>query len=353
MRTELTSAVTKVALGLTLVVSVWSPWALAHHSFAKFDRDRVVELEGEITEVFWRNPHVLFSLRGSLEGQSEQVWHLETNSPGILRRVGISEGMVRVGDRVLVAGNPTVNGAPEINALNLLLPNDSELVLGTGSARFDGRQVGDFSAWTVREGDKSRPDLGLFRIWSTSFGAGAGGLFNRPAVDYPLTETAREAVETFDEVASSERLANDCTPKGMPWIMEQPYDVMFERDEDDILFKLEEFDVVRRIHMNFTGDRASQPYSIHGFSTGEWDGDTLVVETTNLNSPNFRFEIPATDQATLLERFTPTPDGDALDYTIVVTDLGTFTEPVTLSRHWLWLPDQVFDAYNCGQPLNR
>jgi hypothetical protein len=346
-------------IATTVFGPLFSAFALAHHSFAKFDQGTIVEMEGEITEVLWQNPHVRFTLRGGPAGDAAQVWHLETNSPGILRRLGIPSDSVAVGDSVLVAGNPTVNGALEMNVTNMLLPDDRELLLGGDrQSRFAGRTVGDAANWSVTDGDASRPELGLFRVWSSSF-ALAPLLFTDSAepgftvLDYPLTPAARQAVENFDPIAGSEQLANDCTPKGMPWIVEQPYDILFERDGDDILFKLEEFDVVRRIHMNWTGDRASQPFTIHGFSTGTWDGNTLVVETTNLNSPNFKFEIPASDQATLIERFTPTTQGDRLDYEIVVTDPVIFTEPVRMAKSWLSLPDQRFDAYNCGGPLSR
>ena len=342
-----------------LIAAVAAAPAFAHHSFAKFDRDRTIELEGQITEVFWQNPHIRFTLEGGEAGQPARTWHLETNSPGILRRVGLTADSVAVGDRVLVAGNPTVNGAPDLNAINMLMPDGRELQLAPGAPlHFAGRAVGDDSSWRVTAGDRSRPELGLFRIWSSSFGS-APTLFpdssgtDFTVLDYPLTPAARRAVENFDVVAGSEKLANDCTPKGMPWMMEQPYDLMFVRDRDNILLKLEEFDIVRTIHMNWSGDRAAQAYSPAGFSTGRWDGPTLVVETTNLNSPNFKFEIPASDEATISERFTPTPAGDRLDYEIVVTDPVTFTEPVRITKFWLSLTDQAFDAYNCGGPLSR
>jgi len=349
--------VLRSAATFALAASLWSTPSLAHHSFAKCGQKMIVELEGEITEVFWQNPHIRFTLVGGEAGQPPETWTLETNSPGILRRMGIESGMVNAGDRVLVAGNPTVNGALEFNVTNMLLPNNQELLLGTSvAARFDGRATGDSNSWVTTEGDRSRPELGLFRVWSSSFRM-AGLLFTDSArpdftvLDYPLTADARRAVESFDAVAGSERLANDCTPKGMPWIMEQPYDILFERAGDDILLKLEEFDVVRRIRMDWTGDRAAQAYSPQGFSTGTWVGDSLVVQTTNLNSPNFKFEIPASEQASIVERFTPTAEGDRLDYEIVVTDPLIFTEPVRMEKSWLSLPDQVFDAYNCGKPL--
>jgi hypothetical protein len=326
--------------------------ATAHHSFAKFDRQRSIELEGELVEVRWQNPHVQFTLRTRGADGQVQDWRLETNSPGILRRTGVGPELVAVGDRVKVAGNPAVDGSSELNATNMLLSDGREVSLGFGGqARFAGRTIGDDRAWSVSEGDKTHPELGLFRVWSSTFAGGA--LLFAGGVNYPLTPDARRAVESFDSVAGSRRLASDCTPKGMPWIMEQPYDIAFERSGNDIVFRLEEFDVVRRIHMEWKGDRAAQPFTPHGFSTGAWEDRTLVVTTTNLNSPNFKFEIPASNKASIVERFTPSVAGDRLDYEIVVTDPVTFTEPVRMAKYWLSIPGQVLDAYNCGAPLSR
>jgi hypothetical protein len=341
-------------LGVSLLVA--AP-ASAHHSFAKFDRQRSIELEGELVEVRWQNPHVQFTLRSRGADGQAQTWRLETNSPGILRRTGVGPELVAVGARVQVAGNPAVDGSFELNATNILLTDGREVSLDPRAPlRFAGRGVGDGRAWAVAEGDKTRPELGLFRVWSSTF-AGAALLFTdtaRPGftlLDYPLTAEARRAVQAFDAVAGSRRLANDCTPKGMPWIMEQPYDLELSRSGSDVVLKLEEFDVERRIHVEWNGDRAAQPFTPHGFSTGVWQDRTLVVTTTNLNSPNFKFEIPASDQAEIVERFTPTVAGDRLDYEIVVTDPVTFTEPVKMAKYWLSIPGQILDAYNCGAPL--
>jgi hypothetical protein len=333
--------------------------ASAHHSFAKFDRQRSIELEGELVEVRWQNPHVQFTLRSRGADGQTQTWRLETNSPGILRRTGVGPELVTVGERVKVAGNPAVDGSLELNATNMLLADGRELSLGFGGpSRFAGRAVGDGRSWTVAEGDKTRPELGLFRVWSSTF-ASAAVLFTdsaRPGftvLDYPLTAEARRAVQAFDSVAGSRRLANDCTPKGMPWIMEQPYDLEFSRSGGDVVLNLEEFDVQRQIYMEWNGDRAAQPFTPHGFSTGAWQDRTLVVTTTNLSSPNFKFEVPASDQAAIVERFTPTVAGDRLDYEIVVTDPVTFTEPVKMAKYWLSVPGQVLDVYNCGAPLSQ
>jgi hypothetical protein len=323
----------------------------AHHSFAKFDRQQTVEVEGELIDVRWQNPHVHFTLRGRIGEGAVQDWDLEANSPGILRRMGVTADLVAVGDHVRVSGNPTVNGAPEINAQNMLLADGSELLLGQGQPVFSNTTLGDPAAWRRSEGDTSRPELGLFRVWSSTL-ASAFTLFPDLALfDYPLTDSARAFIAAFDREEQSRLMASSCTPKGMPWIMEQPYDLAFERAGEDIVLRLEEYDVARRIHMGFGGNRAAQPFTIHGFSTGEWDGDTLVVTTTNLSSKNYKWEIPATEAAQIVERFTPTARGDRLDYELLVTDPNVFTAPVRLTKYWISVPGQVLDAYNCGRAL--
>jgi hypothetical protein len=333
------------ALAAIAVVSLVDPrLSHAHHSFAKFDNQRTIEVEGEITAVYWRNPHVHLTIRGRSEGGGVQDWDLETSSPGILRRTGINASQVNVGDYVRVAGSPAVDGGPEIFGRNVLLPDGRELLFSASEPHFSGRGVGGMAAWLVREGDTSRPELGLFRVWSST-AASAMTLF--PNIEYPLTESARESFDNFDRVTESQRMAVSCEPKGMPWIMEQPYDIAVERDGDDIVLRLEEYDVARRIRMDWEGDRASQPYTVHGFSTGEMEGSTLVVTTTNLNSRNFKWEIPASEAARIVERFTPSAAGDRLDYEIVVTDPEVFTEPVRLTKFWLSIPGQVLDAYDC------
>ena len=77
------------AAALLCVSGLVAAPANAHHSFAKFDRQRSIELEGELVEVKWQNPHVQFTLRSRGDDGQVQDWRLETNSPGILRRTGV------------------------------------------------------------------------------------------------------------------------------------------------------------------------------------------------------------------------------------------------------------------------
>jgi hypothetical protein len=68
-----------------------------------------------------------------------------------------------------------------------------------------------------------------------------------------------------------------------------------------------------------------------GDSVGHWEGDTLVVETTNLNGKAWLNEVGdvLSYAATIVERFTPT-DANNVTYRATVTDPVAYTRPWTI-----------------------
>ncbi len=324
--------------------------AAAHHSFfGRFDTQSLVELEGEVTEVLWRNPHAYFSLRSD-----GVLWEIETSSLTVLKRMGIEPGTVRVGDRVRIAANPPAGAKKEMYARHVLLPDGRELLLNVGleprwAQRADA--VGDASLLMAREGDGSRPELGIFRVWShTRTIARLFPEVTDPTVDinaYPLTPAARAELAQFDR--STDNPTANCVPKGMPTIMEAPYPIEFVRaDGGDILLKLEEYDLTRRIQMSPNVTRELTAPTLLGDSVGRWDGATLVVTTTRISWPFFsQLGIRQSSAVEIVERFTPSADGSRLDYEMTVTDPATFTRPVVLEQYWLWLPGVTLLPYEC------
>jgi hypothetical protein len=334
-----------VLLGLVLPSA-----AAAHHSFfGRFDTLSLVELEGEVTEVLWRNPHAYFSVRAD-----GVLWEIETSSLTVLKRMGIEPGTVRVGDRIRIAANPPVGDKKEMYARHVLLPDGRELLMNVGlTPRWAERAkaVGDERLLMAREGDGSRPELGIFRVWShTRTIARLFPEVTDPTVDinaYPLTPAARAALAEFDR--SADNPTANCVPKGMPTIMEAPYPIEFaRRDNGDILLKLEEYDLTRLIHMNPNVTRELTVPTPLGDSVGRWDGPTLVVTTTRISWPFFsQLGIRQSPAVEVVERFTPTADGSRLDYEMTVTDAATFTRPVVLEQYWLWLPGVTLLPYEC------
>ena len=150
----------------------------------------------------------------------------------------------------------------------------------------------------------------------------------------------------FDPAVDSPTL--NCAPKGMPTIMEQPYPMEIRDEGERIVLRLEEYNTVRTIHMApDTGTTAPEVPRL-GHSTGRWDGQTLIVETSAIDWDHFdRDGVPLGPDAAIVERFTLVEGGARLNYEMTVTDPDTFTEPVVLEKFWLWYPEVVVERFDC------
>jgi hypothetical protein len=132
----------------------------------------------------------------------------------------------------------------------------------------------------------------------------------------------------------------------MPAIMDLGTPMEFVSQGNDIVLYLEEQDTVRRIHMTSAAD-TGRGTSL-GYSLGHWEGDSLVVSTTDVDWPWFdQSGVPQSQDVQFTERFTPSPDGRVLTYSITVTDPATFSEAVTLERYWIWVPGEQIRPYDC------
>jgi len=70
----------------------------------------------------------------------------------------------------------------------------------------------------------------------------------------------------------------------------------------------------------------------HGDSLGRWEGDTLVIETTNLNGKTWLNEVGdiVSHAETVIERFTPI-NADTVQYEATVNDPIVYTRPWTIA----------------------
>ena len=103
--------------------------AAAHHSFAvHFVADKVVTVEGTVTEFSFRNPHGVLLLTATGADGAEERWKIETNSPNILRRRGWNETSIKPGDRVTVEGYPARDGSSFMRVYRVTFADGRELV---------------------------------------------------------------------------------------------------------------------------------------------------------------------------------------------------------------------------------
>jgi len=156
--------------------------------------------------------------------------------------------------------------------------------------------------------------------------------------------------ETYEEFNIFDR----CVSRGMPGAMmpgfyNHFYEIM--QTPDTVVLLIEMIHDIRVIPLN-----AKKPplhaniKSYLGDSRGRWEGDTLVVETTNFNDA-------VTTQATtyfgvgsdmkMVERFTRTSE-DMIDYRFTVSSPSKFTRPWTAAIPFWKSNDRMFE-YACHE----
>jgi hypothetical protein len=318
----------------------------AHHSpNVHFDRSQTVEFTGELTELIWRNPHVLMTVRATDETGADVVWDLEYLAPSFLSRQGITRDLFSVGDIIRVAGFPARVNPHAIFTTNILAANGQEVFdFQIAEARFTDDTVGLTFAEYQETKKVGLPESAesLFRVWSTDVSL-IGPDRAMWQDTYPLTPQAEAAHANWDRVADNPYIRCE---NGMLAIMDQFYPMEIVAEGDRILIHLEELDTIRTVHMTDAFPVPSP--SPLGHSVGRWDGETLVVATTHVTWPWFdQTGVPQTDAVEFLERFSLSDNGLRLNYSIRATDPDTFTEPVVLTRDWIWLPGETVQPYEC------
>ena len=117
-----------ILLGALGALAIAAP-AAAHHSFAMFDQQKIMTLDGTVHEFQWTNPHAFLEVDVAEGGKSTR-WSLELNSPNNLKRQGWSRSAVKMGDQVTVRMNPLRDGQPGGLFLDLKFPNGKVLDSG-------------------------------------------------------------------------------------------------------------------------------------------------------------------------------------------------------------------------------
>ena len=132
-----------------------------------------------------------------------------------------------------------------------------------------------------------------------------------------------------------------CLPPGMPAMMRMDYGMEVMQHKDKITFFSEVNDALRRVYLD--GRKPTQKIlddpTYAGYSTGHWEGDTLVVDTVALHSNSYiEGFTPHSDQMTVHERIRFISPG-------VLEDHITVTDPKALTKPW-----ETVKSYRKAEP---
>ena len=140
----------------------------------------------------------------------------------------------------------------------------------------------------------------------------------------------------------------NCLPQGVPKINAAPVPFKIVQTPKLVLLVYEAFNLWRQVHLDGRQLIDDPNPTWLGWSTGRWDGDTLVVETRGLNGKAWMDTsgTPGSDAMRVTERFHRTSVGH-MDLEITIDDPKSFTRPWTAKEKLHIVPNTELMEFIC------
>ena len=348
--------------------------AVAHHSAVAFDKERTVEVTGEVTRFVWRNPHMAINMEVTNDSGETELWKIEGPGTTVLSRQGFNRSSISNGDRITVVVNPMKTSQPGglLAAITLAdgtrhatsedyaeTPSPAAQVRRTIPSLLDYVPPPVGETWQERE-RKTRPAQ-LPMVGSDPRQTGPGALdpdhlakdWPEPAFDltgnwafrgeqnwgqnygvyefkpHPTwTAKGQQIYDEYQEYAKAGRRFSEptaeCFPAGMPRLMTRYGSLMMLQYPTAIFMVSRLNNEYRAIWLDGRArePEASRDYNWNGESIGHWEGDTLVVETTGFTDENHLIQqgVFTGDQLKVIERIQVINDGNTMVTEYIMTD---------------------------------
>ncbi len=194
-------------------------------------------------------------------------------------------------------------------------------------------------------------------IWGGYAGPGQPSIRAlRAHKNFPFTPQGKRKVDGYIALVTptDDTPGKFCLGYGMPESMlfsgGYPMEIVQRRDEIVILYEAQA--ELRHVYL---GDRIIAPGDRipdrDGYSTGRWEGDTLVVATSSLKEQEDN-AYPHSAQARIVERYHLTHDakgGRILEDDWTLTDPAFYTRPVSGVKKWTFEPKGILLPYECDE----
>jgi hypothetical protein len=116
-----------------IAAALWAAPVSAHHSFAMFDAEKTITLNGTVKEMEWTNPHMWLNVMAPDASGKIVEYPLEMQGPGQSMKNGWKPDSVKPGDKVTVEMHPLKTGARGGQLMSVVLPSGQRLNV-TGKA---------------------------------------------------------------------------------------------------------------------------------------------------------------------------------------------------------------------------
>ena len=348
--------------------------ALAHHGFGLFQMDIDKEWSGTMTQMNLVNPHSYMEFDAVGENGEPMHMRCEMRAASLLRRSGWSTDVFHVGAHVEVEGHPhrddphvcyienvRIDDSVQLNRNDQFLSSEPVDTTNRPLRLADG-QINLSGDWAVEQLVLTVPPSGgngsmIPKSMSKDFAAGKITMQDVRATQPPrpravYTERGQEAADAFDGRSPEDNPWFACKPTSFirDWTADWPINRFVQRvtadgeNVIDITYGLYNFH--RQIHVGMTEHPDNIEPSYAGHSIGNWDGDTLVVDTVGFTAGVLSPPTRNSEQMHIVERFTLDPQKMALRRDYSVTDPVYLAAPYE-SYDVMYLSDVPFQEQPC------
>jgi len=125
-----------IAFAVVTLAVLLGATSSAHHSRAGYDtaKEKLTTLNGVVTAVLWRNPHVYITWDAKDDKGTMVNWTGEFSSPATMISEGLSRDTFKPGDPLTVTFMPTKTGTPQGLVIKIVRP-DGKVVLDLSERR--------------------------------------------------------------------------------------------------------------------------------------------------------------------------------------------------------------------------
>jgi hypothetical protein len=142
----------------------------------------------------------------------------------------------------------------------------------------------------------------------------------------------------------------DCIGPGVPSVLIVPYMIEITQGENEVVIHHEYFDTIRTVHLDQDTHPSEVERTIHGYSIGWYEGQSLVVDTRMFAFDRIGADMsggPTGEKKKVLERFTRSADGQTLHVEFSIDDSQFLAEPYVREREYRYAPDQELYEFEC------
>lgn len=324
----------RVTLVCSLLLAGWiGAWstASAHHSVAaEFDTSQKGELKGQITRVWFANPHVRYQLTVRAKDGSPEIWELQAGNVTNLRKQNWTAETIHVGDEITASGLLGRGGAKKLLIRKIVFADGRQIPPPRAGKRPDRNAVN-----ASADKDYAYPQhtarypIDITGIWRDDYKwhTTVNDLEPKPTPFTPAGKRLFAATKPWQDYSLR------CVAPGLPRIFGAPYNMDIVDGGNHYVFIYIEHNTPRRIWMDGRKAPADTPATPMGFSVGHWEGDVLVIETTHL-SPGWLdgSGLPMSGKGTrIVERYRFSKDRLTIARTMTIYD-PYYTQPLVRHR---------------------